>query len=211
MPETRESLEVKLKDIIGSSVQECYALYEAVLGTAHLNGAIVEIGCLYGRTSIPICLAAKEIGAKSTHIDYLFQYPDLETCRLGGYDKYPSPANIDSAMLKSTHLQIFGNFIKNDLFDDAIFIASKSEQAREIWEKEIRFLFIDADHSYEGVKKDYELFAPFLVSGGILALHDVDEVGHPGVVRFFNELMSTNKFQIVYNGGGTSLRILRSK
>lgn len=211
MAETLETLNEKLKDIIGSSVQECHALYEAVLQTAHLDGAVVEIGCLYGRTSLAICLGAKEIGSKSTHIDYLFQYPDLQTCKLGGYDKYPSPANIDDAFSKSTYLEFTKNFIKNDLFDDAIIIASKSEQAREIWQKDIKFLFIDADHSYEGVKKDYDLFAPFLVEGGILALHDVDQDGHPGVVQFFNELMSTGQYHIIYHGNGTSLRILRRR
>lgn len=44
MAQTRESLEVILKDIIGSSVQECHALYEAVVSTAHLEGEVVEIG-----------------------------------------------------------------------------------------------------------------------------------------------------------------------
>lgn len=97
------------------------------------------------------------------------------------------------------------------MFDDAIIIASKSEQAREIWAKDIRFLFIDADHSYEGVKKDFDLFAPFLVKGGILALHDIDEIGHPGVVKFFNELTSTGEYHVIYWGEGTSLRMLRKK
>ena len=37
----------------------------------------------------------------------------------------------------------------------------------------IDFLFIDGDHSYAGVKKDYELYSPFVRKGGILAFHDV--------------------------------------
>lgn len=209
MEQTKQSLELILKDIIGSSVDECYDLYRHVISTSHLEGEIVEIGCLYGRTSIPICLAAKEINKKSVHIDYLFQYPDLETCKLGGYDKYPSPANIEDALSKSTHLEFIKNFIKNDLFDNVIIIASKSEQAREIWEKPIKFLFIDADHSYEGVKQDYDLYEPFLCLNGILALHDIDEVGHPGVYRFYNELMSTGNYTQLSNGFGTSLRILQ--
>jgi cephalosporin hydroxylase len=55
------------------------------------------------------------------------------------------------------------------------------------------FLFLDADHSYEGVKKDFELYAPLVQKGGIIALHDIAE--HPPtsaceVSRFWNEIKS---------------------
>lgn len=35
------------------------------------------------------------------------------------------------------------------------------------------FLFIDGDHSYDGVKRDFELYAPLVRPGGIIALHDI--------------------------------------
>jgi len=35
------------------------------------------------------------------------------------------------------------------------------------------FLFIDGDHTYEGVKQDYEMYAPLVRDGGIIALHDI--------------------------------------
>lgn len=209
MKETQELIDKLVDGIVGSSSQECFDLYQHVVKTKDLEGEVVEIGCLYGRTSLAICKGAEEIGKKSVHIDYLFQYPDLETCRLGGYDKYPSPVNIEDAFSKSTHLEFIRNFIKNDLFDNTIIIASKSEQAREIWNLPIKFLFIDADHSYDGVKKDFDLFEPFLVEGGYLALHDVDPQGHPGVVQFYNEIMATGNYQWISSGFGTSLRIIK--
>jgi len=36
-------------------------------------------------------------------------------------------------------------------------------------------LFIDGDHSYDGVRADFERYAPLVRSGGIVALHDVNE------------------------------------
>lgn len=53
------------------------------------------------------------------------------------------------------------------------------------------FLMIDGDHTYEGVKKDFALYAPLVRSGGIIALHDI--LHHPGrpevqVDRFWNEI-----------------------
>jgi predicted O-methyltransferase YrrM len=38
---------------------------------------------------------------------------------------------------------------------------------------QVDFLFIDADHAYEGVKKDYELYSPFVHKGGMIAFHDI--------------------------------------
>lgn len=39
------------------------------------------------------------------------------------------------------------------------------------------YLFIDGDHTYEGVKQDFEMYRPLVRSGGIVALHDIAE--HP--------------------------------
>jgi len=39
--------------------------------------------------------------------------------------------------------------------------------------KKLDFLFIDADHSYEGVKKDFEMYSPLVKTGGIIAFHDI--------------------------------------
>lgn len=55
---------------------------------------------------------------------------------------------------------------------------SHSERAvacvyRELGEELLDFLFIDGDHSYEGVKKDYEMYSPLVRRGGIIAFHDV--------------------------------------
>jgi cephalosporin hydroxylase len=57
---------------------------------------------------------------------------------------------------------------------------------------EINFLFIDGDHSYKGVKSDYELYSP-LVKNGIIALHDINEGKDQkqygwGTSRFWKEL-----------------------
>ena len=35
------------------------------------------------------------------------------------------------------------------------------------------FAFLDADHSYEGVKKDWEMYGPLVKKGGVIVFHDV--------------------------------------
>jgi predicted O-methyltransferase YrrM len=70
---------------------------------------------------------------------------------------------------------------------------------RQLHGQEIDFLFIDGDHSYAGVKSDFELFRPSVRRGGVIAFHDIvldsrsrsstktaSEVGE--VPRFWSEL-----------------------
>jgi predicted O-methyltransferase YrrM len=48
------------------------------------------------------------------------------------------------------------------------------EQLTPIFRQEpLDFLFIDGDHSYDGVKRDFELYSPLVRKGGLIALHDV--------------------------------------
>ena len=47
------------------------------------------------------------------------------------------------------------------------------------------FIYIDADHEYESVKKDIEAWIPRLRSGGIIAGHDY--IGYRGVHDAVNE------------------------
>lgn len=66
--------------------------------------------------------------------------------------------------------------------------------------KPIDFLFIDGDHSYEGVKMDYEMYGPLVRSGGLIAFHDNKPTAAnswSGVIPFWDELereADTNKF-----------------
>ena len=40
-------------------------------------------------------------------------------------------------------------------------------------ERMIDFLFIDGDHSYKGVKRDFEMYSRLVRKGGIIAFHDI--------------------------------------
>ena len=41
---------------------------------------------------------------------------------------------------------------------------------------EIDALFIDADHAYESVERDFNIYAPLVRSGGIVGFHDIFHV-----------------------------------
>jgi predicted O-methyltransferase YrrM len=50
--------------------------------------------------------------------------------------------------------------------------------------RKIKFLFLDGDHTYRTVKREIELFQPFLLPGAIVAFHDCFYRAEPG--RFLN-------------------------
>ena len=39
--------------------------------------------------------------------------------------------------------------------------------------REVDVLFIDGDHTYEGVKRDFEMYAPLVREGGVIGFHDI--------------------------------------
>jgi cephalosporin hydroxylase len=84
----------------------------------------------------------------------------------GGYPDY-----------KNNFFKSFGvglqhlNFIKQDSQDPNTF-----QRVNEILQgRLIDFLFIDGDHSFQGVKNDFELYSPLVNTGGIIAFHDIKD------------------------------------
>jgi len=76
-------------------------------------------------------------------------------------------------------------------------------------DNQIDVLFIDGDHSYEGVKRDFNLYSPFVKENGIIAFHDI--VPHPlnkniQVPIFWNEIKKKYEFREIISkkesGGG---------
>jgi len=73
---------------------------------------------------------------------------------------------------------------------------SHSEHTRRMVEEvmggqKLDLLFIDGDHTYDGVRRDFEMYSPLVRKGGIIAFHDIcpgpeDKVG--GVPRFWAEV-----------------------
>lgn len=57
--------------------------------------------------------------------------------------------------------------------------------------RQLDFLFIDGDHTYEGVKRDFEMYMPLVREGGLIAMHDIAlpplNVGY-GVHRLWAEI-----------------------
>jgi len=62
----------------------------------------------------------------------------------------------------------------------------------------IDYLHIDADHHYDGVKRDWDLFHPLVTPTGVITLHDTANYREPcGVPRLVEEIRATGSYEVV--------------
>lgn len=74
-----------------------------------------------------------------------------------------------------------------------VFVTTTAEFAKKNKHKKYEYIYIDGDHSYRGVKFDFETFWPRLEKGGFMFFHDVSvkgklPEGEYGVGRLFSEI-----------------------
>jgi predicted O-methyltransferase YrrM len=66
---------------------------------------------------------------------------------------------------------------------------------------QVDFLFIDGDHTYQGVKLDFQMYSPLVRKGGIVAFHDIvahDPISGCEVDKFWNEIKKNyNHIEII--------------
>jgi len=63
---------------------------------------------------------------------------------------------------------------------------------------EVEYLHIDADHHYEGVKEDWELYKNLVPARGIITLHDTMNYREPcGVFRLVEEIRQLPEYSII--------------
>ena len=83
----------------------------------------------------------------------------------------------------------------------AVLLRQWSHEAAADWHTPIDFLFIDGDHSWEGLERDWRAWTPHIVPGGFVALHDSRSVPARedlDSVRFTNEVvLGDPRFRIV--------------
>lgn len=139
--------------------------------------AVLEIGSARGGTLLMLCHAASE-RARVISID--LPYGTFG----GGYPVWKAPLYKLFAKKGQRLSLIRGDSHKEDTLNRV---------KNALGGAPIDLLFIDGDHTYEGVKKDFEMYAPLTGKGSIIALHDIVlHVRESGceVHRYWDEIRS---------------------
>lgn len=78
-----------------------------------------------------------------------------------------------------------------------------------IRERNVDFLYIDGDHTYEGVKQDFNMYAPF-VKNGLIAFHDIVTTSQGcGVYQLWEELkMDYPTYEIIERGSNKGIGVV---
>lgn len=89
--------------------------------------------------------------------------------------------------------------VKADFIDGNSQIQETLDRVKEL-ETTIDFVHIDADHSAEGARADWELYSTLVPKGGIIALHDIcPDVEAHGVAPLWEEIKAEYKTEELWD------------
>lgn len=150
----------------------CKAVQRLVASTQGLGGRVVEVGCWTGRSTVHIAQGC---------------YPH----RVQAVDTWEgSPGEISAEL--AAHRDVFAQFQQNI----ADFTRGNVDIHRMGWRDyfdqdrgPIRFLHIDAEHTYREVFDNIESALPLMVAGGVIC---GDDVHHPPIVQAVTDHFGTN-------------------
>jgi hypothetical protein len=143
-------------------------------------GLIVEIGSFKGKSTIGLASVAGHYGLGP----------------VVSIDPHTAPSVTDPMLGSQT-----------SSFDDfmAHLRGAKIEQHVEVhrehsgevaanWDRPIKLLWIDGDHTYAGAKLDFDLFSPYLSDGAIVAFHDTLFAFEGPIRVFVEEVLRSDRF-----------------
>jgi predicted O-methyltransferase YrrM len=136
-------------------------------------GDILEIGSYRGRSTIVLALAKRQAG---------------DEARLIAIDPLPDepPMAQDESGRWTARALFEANLHRSGVGTEVEFHQAYSQELSEQWDRPLRLLWIDGDHSYPSTKQDYDLYSPHLANGAVLAMHDVLSP-YDGCIRVFTE------------------------
>jgi predicted O-methyltransferase YrrM len=117
----------------------------------------LEIGTNYGGTLFLLCAVSRPKGKVIS--------VDLPLGPFGG--GYPA-----------RKIPIFRRFPRSGqelhlIRADSHLAETKEQVLRLLGNERLDLVFIDADHTYKGVSRDFEMYGPLVRSGGMVAFHDI--------------------------------------
>jgi len=154
---------------------EASKLMELAAGVPE-DACIVEVGSYRGRST-----CALAIGADRARVYAIEPHESFEGV-LGGSFGPPD------------RRAFFENLLRVGVVEKVRLVNLSAEVVRKGWTLPIGLLWIDGDHSEEGVRRDFGAFEPFLRPGGVVAFHDArDPQGGPA--KLIEELCANGVYQ----------------
>jgi predicted O-methyltransferase YrrM len=140
------------------------------------KGVIIEIGSWKGKSTICLALGSMSVGGEKV------------------YAVDPHKPLAEEGYMEDTEAEFRKNIKQAGVESHVVPMVMTSEEAEKGWSQPVRLLWIDGDHRYEHVKQDFLLWEPYIIEGGIIAMHDTIRKKGPKRVLWENIFFS-DRFQ----------------
>lgn len=136
----------------------------------------VEIGNYRGRSTVALALGARRSRARLFSVDPHDEFVGPRGGRFGREDM----------------AQLYANLARAGVGAEVALVCLPSAAAARAFEGAIGLLFIDGDHRYAAVRRDFEAWSPHLAPGAEVIFDDLD---YPDVARLVGELVACGRLQ----------------
>jgi predicted O-methyltransferase YrrM len=142
------------------------------------NAVVVEIGSFLGKSAILLAGSRKRCGTGKVHCIDPFDAS-------GDAFSIPAYRVVANADVRPLRQRFRANIARAGLSDWVEVHEGTAASVAAGWTEPIDMLFLDGDQSPDGARLAYDVWAPFLKAGGIIALHNSTErayaPGHDGI------------------------------
>lgn len=174
------SLACDVPGYMGEKEFRFLGLLTALSSCAEPPGVLVEIGSFKGKSTIALAKIAER----------------LELGPVVSIDPHTSPSETDPDLQQeSSSFDEFLRTLQTAAIEKQVEVhRAASRDAARGWNRQIRMLWIDGDHTYAGAKEDFDLFSPHLAERAIVAIHDVLHEFEGPVRVFVEEVLQSDAF-----------------
>jgi predicted O-methyltransferase YrrM len=130
---------------------------------------VLEVGTYCGKSAIYLGAAAREVGGTVFTVDH---HRGSEENQAGWEHHDPSLVDAESGRMDT--LPTYRRTVERaGLEDHVVAVVGPSLVVSAHWRTPLSLLFVDGGHGEQPAMDDYEGWAPWVMPGGLLAIHDV--------------------------------------
>jgi predicted O-methyltransferase YrrM len=133
------------------------------------HGPVLEIGSYCGKSAIYLGAAARQVGGVVFTVDHHHGSEENQA----GWEHH-DPTLVDPETGRMDTLPSFRRAIGRAGLDDVVVaVVGESRTVASYWRTPLSLLFVDGGHGDEPAHDDFVGWAPWVMPGGLLAIHDV--------------------------------------